>query len=1452
MKNAHAIAVGPMDKRTMPYRSTSHSATDPIQYRCHCCGDMYSLVRCPTFQQMSVEERLRMVNTKRLCSNCFRSEHWVRNCSSTYTCRTCGKKHHTMIHPGFTAAGSVAHAVTFEEGSLNSGRHNGEEDDAVVVNSSSVSRSPKNTQVLLSTVIVAIPDPTGKPVLVRALLDSRSQINICSERLCQILKMKRRVINVPISGVGQSVAQARYSVNAVVTSRVSNYSRSMSFVVLPSVTRNLPITNVETNNWNISGKLQLADPTFHKSGRIDMLLGAEWFYEFLVTSERAKIELGPNLPILINTVFGWIVSGRATAGGENTVLCHVLSEENTLELLEKFWQVEDLSDQPAWTKEETDSDEYFIRTFARSSEGRYVVKLPKRVNFENMLGDTAFLAFNRFQHLERRLSRDAKLKEQYVNFMQEYLELGHMRKVAEINSVSELNERQIEGCFLPHHPVIKDSSTTTKVRVVFDGSARTSSGYSLNDALAKGPVIQEELLTLLIRFRNHQVGLVADVEKMYRQVVVHPEDTKYQRIFWRFAPNEPVGIYELQTVTYGLTPSSFLATRALQQLAEDEKQDYPLEGDIVKKDFYVDDYIGGESNVQRAIQVRKELEQIMDKGGFKLRKWCSNAPEVLADIPACDLGTQLTIDFKLESGEHVKTLGITWEPATDKLRFNFSTSNSQASWSKRKILSAIASLFDPLGIAAPAKIFMQELAMLQVKWDEPLPQHIERQWNEFYCKLNLLGKLQVPRYAFVEETMKSEIHVFSDASEKAYGACLYIKSENLNKEVGVRLIAAKSRVAPLKRLTLPRLELCAAREAAKLYAKVTRALEMTTTSAFFWSDSTIVLQWIQSPPNTWKTFVGNRVSEIQTFTFGHNWNHVAGKDNPADLVSRGMNAELFLKSDLWQRGPEWISKTTEEWPTYDGISDRRIPHEMLEARQQVLALSAIPDINPLFSRFSSLQKLLRTVAYCIRFARNCRSRTSRITNDYLTVDELRSSKLALTRLVQQEQFLEDIKELRASRFVSCKSAIRLLKSYLDEDGILRVGGRLHNSGESYQTKHPSIIPKSHPFTKLIIEHYHRLSIHGGRRLTLSLVRQEFWPLHGKRAINSVLRICHRCCRANPIPVRQPFGQLPSARVSPSRPFSITGVDYCGPVYLKPLHRKAAPGKAYIAVFVCFSTKAVHLELATDLSTPYFLSALRRFVGHHGLPAEMHSDNGKNFAGAKNELYDLHRILNSPASQKQIATECAAQGIKWFFIPPKAPNFGGLWESAVRCTKSAIKRELGIHRLSSEDMQTLLVQIAAAMNSRPLTPLTDDPDYINVLTPAHFLIGTSMKMLPEVDLRNVNMNRLDHYKQTQYIFQRYWQRWRKEYLAELQASDRRHRATVIKPGSVVILCDEYSPPVQWHLARIIDVHPGPDGVVRVVTLRTSTGTYTRPVSKICLLPEDQRAETSQSDNCSTSA
>ncbi|XP_055633488.1 uncharacterized protein LOC129773856 [Toxorhynchites rutilus septentrionalis] len=1426
--------------------AVTDGASGKIFPMCPACEKQkHPLVDCAVFNGMNVAARLKVVYDKRLCSNCFRNDHYARRCRSKFSCKHCSKRHHSMIHPG-PAENRQADADIRNQMTMPSCENQQPSPNPMVsavaaavptidTYTSLVLANPAvkvtHTNVLLSTVVLLVVDPYGQEHVARALLDSGSQPNAISERLCQQLHLARRPINIPISGIDGTVTNAKHQVQAEIRSRVFPFQQTLDFLVLRRVTCDTPPVSFNTSCWKIPETLPLADPEFNVTHRIDMILGAAQFFDFI---REGKVRLAVNLPMLIETVFGWIVSGivKETNEAERIpVACHVATVTPVDQLLERFWRVEEINGSN-FSLDEQRCEELFRETVSRDADGRYIVKMPKQPQYEKMIGASKTSAFQRFRWLERMLEKKKELKSQYHDFMREYLALGHMREVP-VDDDCRLLE-----CYLPHHPVVKESSSTTKVRVVFDGSAKTSTGKSLNDSLLVGPVVQDDIVTIIVRFRQFPVALVADAEKMYRQVWMNPIDRRLQRIVFRFDISQPIKIYELATVTYGLAPSSFLATRTLLQLVNDEGAAYPNASKAVKKNIYMDDYIGGEFSIEAAIQLQSELMQLMQKGGFRLRKWVSNSPDVLAKIPQELLGTQSALKF--DQDETIKTLGILWEPEADVFRFNVSVSLESREATKRSILSAIAQLFDPLGLVSPvivqAKIMMQHLWLLSLNWDDQVTPEMQRKWDRFCQQLPQLSDFRIDRCAFMSHLNNVEIHTFADASDAAYGACVYVRSEATDGSIKVSLLASKSRVAPLKCLSIPRLELCAALVGARLYEKLILALDVPIKASHFWSDSTVVLQWMKSPPRTWRTFVANRISEIQSTTHGSKWMHVAGEENPADLVSRGVSANELVTSDKWKYGPSWLRKPKSSWPSqvYEAID---FPVEELEQKKTAILATITASPNSLFLRYSRYLRLLNLVGFVLRFARNARCKPeNRYRGKVLDAAEIMAAKLVLSKLVQKESFPDELKLLQLGKRVSSKSKLRLMNPYLDADGLIRVGGRLQRSREAFDVLHPIVLPGFHPFTRLVIKHHHEKLVHSGISTTLAVVRDEFWPLSGRRAVTSVLRKCFRCCRATPHPIEQPIGQLPAARVTAGEAFECTGVDYCGPIYLKPAQRKAPSRKAYICVLICLSTKAVHLELVGDLSTTTFLMALNRFIWRRNKPKHIYSDNGTNFIGAKNALHQLYCMLQPGSAQDNIKQNLAQDGIQWHLIPPRAPNFGGLWEAAVKVAKKQLVRQLGDALLTYEELVTVLVSIEGSMNSRPLMPLSDDPNDCRALTPSHFLVRNMIRPLPEPDVRNIPLNRLGQYERLQSYSQRFWHQWRSEYLKELQVLYKTNpKQFKIDVGSIVILKDDALPPARWPLARVVDTHPGPDGITRVVTLRTSGGEFKRAVSKICGLP-----------------
>ncbi|XP_062714400.1 uncharacterized protein LOC134291107 [Aedes albopictus] len=1109
-----------------------------------------------------------------------------------------------------------------------------------------------------------------------------------------------------VQGIGSSISTSTKIVSAVVRPRLedmSAFSQEMHFNVLPWLTVSLPTASCSISGWNLPEAAFIADPRFHEPGPVDIIIGAEYYMDLLRSERHKATEDGPTLQ---NTEFGWIVSGKIPdhpVGGSPS-LTFVCSTNDLQDQLTKFWDLETCQSHSTQSLGESACEAYFNRTTVRDEAGRFIVT-PESVI--SRLGYSETTAIKRLMGMERRFAANPELKAMYAEFIREYLELGHMKQVEQ-----DAGE-EVRRYFLPHHAVLKPDSTTTKLRVVFDASCQTSTGVSLNDALMVGPVVQDDLSSICLRFRTHQIAVNADIAKMYRMIRVQPQDYPLQSIKWRNDPSEPLRTYELTTVTYGTSSAPYLATKCLQRLAEDGKASHPVASEVIEKDFYVDDMLTGVDTVDEGRQLVKGVIELSDSAGFTLRKWNSNSVELLEVVPE-NLRDERSI-LALDSAETaIKTLGLAWEPATDVFRFTFPSFNWTAMITKCIVVSDVSRLFDSLGLVRPviiqAKIFIQELWKQSCGWDDPLSPELQEQWQEYKRNLAGLENLTVPRWVGTGgHATAIELHGFCDASNKAYGACFYVRTISETGEVCVRLLTAKSRVAPLdnlkrgnKRLSTPRLELSSALLLAHLFEKVVSSLGIHA-RYFFWTDSTIVKCWLSSSPSRWKQFVANRVSEIQYITKDGVWNHVAGLQNPADIISRGMAPVQLQYESLWFSGPYWLRSDECNWPSAPPISEDEFNPVDLEVKTVSAALPVIQpsDIFSLRSSFSDLQRL---TAWILRFRYNSQSanRSTR-RQGALTKLELEEATKVLVRLCQQESFPQELADLTSGREVRESSKILALNPQL-EDGILCVGGRLRHASITNRRKHPYILDHRHLFAYIVVSHYHRKLLHGGQQLIISTVRERFWPTSVWNLVRKVLHECVPCFRVRPKIQDQLMADLPPERVTPC------------PLLV---HRPAL--KIFVAVYICLVTKAVHLELAADLSAQGFIATLKRFSSRRGKPNLIMCDNGRNFVGARRQLD---------------------------FVGSRSPNFGGLWESAVKSFKLLFKRTIGTHTLLYDEMSTILAQAEAVLNSRPLTPLSNDPDDFEALTPGHFLIQRPLTAIPEPDLDGIPENRLSAFQKAQ--------------------------------------------------------------------------------------------------------
>jgi hypothetical protein len=1316
---------------------------------CVMCRENHSLFKCTNFLSLSIHDRINFAKSHKLCNNCLKSNHSTRDCKAS-NCRVCQKRHNTLLH-------LHSNSNTQENQNRNNSTERITAEPAVAnscVTTASANTISKSsfTNVLLPTALVIVSDANGKKQTFRALLDSGSQLNFITESTVNKLGLPVTKKELAVIGINQTVKQMNKSASCMIQSNYTEYRKNLTGVIVEKISENLPQCTLDASRWQIPDGVDLADPTFAENRPIDILIGADTFWELVMPGKSYS---KPHGTIIQETKLGWIISGVCPNNKRAHFNCNTVSILQ--KQIEKFWEIESFDNKIPLSEEDHLCEENFETTFERTFAGNFSVKLPFKNKYAGGAGlhSNYTTALTRYKALETKFKKDPKYKQDYVNVMEDYLRSGHIEKVSAKNIQNSFR------CFyLPHHGVIKPDSLTTKLRIVFDASCKSHNQLSLNDMLSVGPKLQEDLFHILLRFRKHAIAFSADIEKMYFQVEVHPEHRDFQRLFWRARDDGPVETYRIKKVTFGIASAPYLAIKSMQKLATLESTNFPLASPVIMQDFYMDDLLTGAETVEEALELKSQLSNCLSKGGFRLRKWSSNDAQVIQNSQQHDITL---------NSDSSKILGMFWNGNSDNLFYSTnsnsgspSTHENSEKYTKRRVLAVIARLYDPLGLINPllvtAKVVLQKLWTLQLGWDDPIPSDLEITWRQFTEDLRNIDKISIPRQVIgIHLPEALEIHAFSDASQAAYGTCIYIRAVK-GKQISMRLLCAKSRIAPIKSVALPRLELCAATLLARLLHSVKQSMKINFSKTVCWTDSTIVLSWINSVPNTLETFVGNRVAEIQDKTNMTDWRHIPTKLNPADVLSRGCRSAEIQHNSLWNSGPNFLQQADWVWP----------PNIMNKA---VSLTSQGSDHNgnvPLIKRwqildkFSDFGKLVRIIAWCKRFTNKCRKDKS---SGPLTIKELDQATSIIIKQVQAQHFSKEVKKLSENKQCPPESKMLALHPFIDEDLILRVGGRLANSTLPYNRKFPVVLPKNDYITKLIIKQIHSRELHAGPQATLAAIRQKYWPLCGRSTVRQEIHKCVKCAKVKPIKISELMGNLPAYRITQStRPFINTGIDYAGPILTKQSRGRGTKSvKSYISLFICLVTKAIHLELVSDCTSESFINALKRFMARRGKPSIIVSDNATTFKGADREIQNCIKA----AKVRSFIDDLSQDKIEFKFIPPRSPHFGGIYEAGIKSVKYHLKRIVGQSLLTYEEMYTVLTLIEACLNSRPITPLPESPSELEALTPGHFLIGSSLTATPEPDRCETKENRLSRWQRVEQIRQHFWKRWSQEYLTELQ-------------------------------------------------------------------------------------
>jgi hypothetical protein len=1501
---------------TSTNNNNSQNEGNQTRFACLMNDGNHMLYKCQRFLAYTPHQRFEFIKERSLCWLCFSPKHPTKQCKhqELLKCATCKGAHNILIHVGRVPAvsssfaeasqnqqrefplqqqthfienqpqmGQQTHANVYQpqqqvyqpqmsptSSQMNAPQFSSQQQNSqsfqqpstsfeiygnrasgrqfnLIQKESNLARNAYFThrQTLLPTVRLNIYDAHGIPHEIRALLDSGSDTNFLSTRMAKMLNVKFNDTRYEVIGINGSSSVIRHKVDVMIGSMYGSYEREIECSVMEVVTGIMPGKPLN-KKLVLSNEYYHADPDFAKPAPVELLLNIDVFLETLLSG---KIKLAEG-PWMFHTMFGWAIGGSMYLDKPSSLLTSLSnfcnfdgSNENLQQQLERFMEIEHYgATKKTMSPEEKFCNDHFKANTIRDDSGRYIVKLPEKPNIAE-LSNNRSNSFRQYNANERRRQHDEEFNSLYVDYMEDFIETGHM-------SETEVNA---DGYYVPHHGVKRASSTTTKLRTVFNASSKSESGLSLNDCLYIGPTVQPESFDILMRFREKPFVLKCDIEKMYRQILIDEGQRKFQKVLWRSTLNEAIKHYVINTIMFGVAPAPWLATRTLVQIAEDYGDCFPEVAKVIKNSFYVDDGMFGCDSIEEGIKLRDQLRHVLLEAGMPTRKWISNEKSLYDRLPIKDVET---IE---DDTTTIKALGMTWNPVVDTMAC--CTKKSRADIiTKTSVLSEIASLHDPLGIVGPVvlagKLFMKQLVILKLDWKEEAPPKFKGSWKKFTKNIDAINNVFVNRHVIIKNAVRIELHGFSDASEDAYGAAIYIRSMDKNGKLEVCLICSKSRISPLKKKSIARLELCGALLLAKLIARILSILSVNVDQVILWCDSMITLFWIRTSSHRLGTFVGNRVAIIQELTEKFIWRHIPGEMNPADLVSRGLLPEEIRDCELWWKGPNFLSQPVEEWPETLITVSEDDPEFVQELRKTCSTAKQETSENSLYKEIEfeavDYDDLISTFAYMLRFFTNAKEKNGSQLEigkldklEALRMDEMEAARIQIVKIIQREsypaerKFFERLLENPAVKEdFPAKSSLKHLAPFMDkENKIIRVGGRIEASPVLTESqKHQIVLPKGN-FAKLIAKNLHVKHLHAGVSATMSFVREDYWPKDVRRIVQQVIRSCIICFKAKPELATQFMSSLPENRLKMTHAFLRAATDYGGPFSLRSsLTARASIVKVWIAMFKCMCTGAIHIEAVTSLSTEGFIMAFDRFVSRRGLSIEIYSDNGTNFVGSNNEF---KRILAE--SEAAIGEHLNQQGIKWHFTTPVAPHAGGYYEAGIKSIKHHMTRVMTGKSFDYEQFSTILTKIEAVVNSRPLTPMSEDPSDLTVLTPGHFLIGRPLIAKPERNLMNANENRLDRYNRLQQIQQRFWDGFYHDHLHHLQTRPKGFREKQdFSIGALVLLKDDNLPTMKWVTGRIIHIYPTKDGITRRVKVHTSKGDKDRDVRYLCLLPMESAA------------
>lgn len=1386
-------------------------------YQCILCKAEHKLFYCQSFKSMKPHERLKFVRDNRLCENCLLPNHQASACRRQTVCSVpgCGKKHTRYIHIPVGTQGQAVSQGAQKRGSSSSSVTLSSQISPDIVNANANVRD----ECIFMPVVSVMVNGSSEAC---ALLDTASSGTFCTRSLVNSLGIKGKMTKYSLSTLSnRNVAKQTETVELYVASKDGTSDLHLGNVL---VVDDIPGRTLSLDSLSQYGHLQ--DLQLVGGNKpIDILIGQD-NTEALVPLEVRSGAKGE--PFASRTLLGWTINGPSRL--RNVVSHRIVSHfiPSVEQQIHNLWE-QDFGGMDDYSLSNEDKrvlkfwDENCVKV-----NGHFEIPIPWKDNAR--VSNNVSMALTRLKSLKSSIVKKG-IESQYGEEIAKLLDKGYAEPVPS----DKLSSSDV--WYLPHHAVLNPKKPG-KFRIVYDCAAKFL-GESLNDKCFRGPDMNNNLLHVLLRFRQHHFAFSADVEAMYYQVLIPAKDRDCLRFMW-FDDCGEIAHFRMTRHVFGGVWCASSSTYALRKTLSDcyDVVD-PLVENTVLKSFYVDDCLKSCESRQEAQSIIEGTRSVLSNGGFNLTKFVANDAKLLNFVPESHWATEGK-DLVLGSDCNSKTLGVKWDVTSDLFYFEADLKTPGCDVTKRNILKITSSVFDPLGLISPilltGKLIFQDVTRLQLAWDDHVPPDIQHKWTAWLEDLQKIGALKFIRclkpISFNDSAM--QLHHFSDASQRAFGCCSYLRCVNSHGQISVMLVMSKSRLAPLKCMTIPRLELQAAVLAAQIDGMLRSQLELDLLESVFWVDSEIVLKYIKNETRRFHVFVGNRISIIRDLTKPSQWRHVLGVENPADLLTREQSVD-FLDRDKWFYGPSFLHTFKSDWEVAQcdfnlpGDDPEVKPDPVVKKSSCITTFITQAEDDPvlkLVQHYSSWFSLKRAASWMLRLRKLLR-KDADVPFGPLTLEEIRQAGVFLIKWVQGRYFSKELTQLQSGKAVHKSSRLKDLDPMLDDEGVICVGGRLRRAAmASY--KHPYLIPHQDHIASIIVREMHEIS-HQGVEWTLSYLRRDFWITKARSRIKLLISNCVTCRKLRGKPLVQKMADLPDVRVQSDKPpFNAVGIDCFGPFYVK-IGRSQV--KRYGCIFTCLSTRAIHLEKLCSMDTDSFINALRRFVSRRGSPEKIYSDNGTNFVGAKAELEKNLQQIDELVVQRF----CLKEKIDWTFNPPGASHFGGCWERMIRTVRQVFSGLFDIHmRLSDDMLDTLFCEVESIVNSRPITKVSDSIDDPEPLTPNHILLLRGSPPVSPGKFCDSDLYRR-RWRVVQQLADTFWRRWLREYLPELQRRSKwRDSCRNVKVGDIVLVCEESTPRGLWPMGIVSEVLISRDQMVRSVRVKTKASTLLRPLSKIVLL------------------